>query len=115
MVPRFSKKREARLIRGHDGRFREWTGGRELEDPPKQRNSFQGIATHIGKEFERQHGHTAAVGEVVRTKRKNGQFFDQANWYIRTHKGWRESSSRSSRPTAEDIEAAIKKARRGQK
>ena len=114
-MPRFSKKREARLIRGHDGRFREWIGGRELEDLPKQRNSFQGIATHIGIEFRRQHGHTAAIGEVVRTKRENGQFFDQANWYIRTPKGWRESSSETRRPMAEEIEAAIHKARRGRK
>jgi hypothetical protein len=79
-VPRMTAKRKAACVRDSHGRFKVWKGGAKLQDLPKQENNFHGIATHIGKEFSRQHGRPARVGDVVRfktaeapsTSRRNG-------------------------------------------
>ena len=88
-MPKFTAKRESRLIRGADGKFKEWTGGKTKAQLKKKENTFQGIAIHIGKEFKKQYGRVAKVGDCVRFKTKDGSYHKQAFWYIRTKFGWR--------------------------
>lgn len=55
----------------------------------RETGSFHGIKTHIGKEFERQKGRVAKIGDIVRTKKSDGTYHKGAFWYIKTRKGWR--------------------------
>ena len=89
MVAEWTKKRQKAVIRRKNGTFKEWKGGRDLKDMKKKENNFQGIKIHIGKEFKRQHGRTAKIGETVRTKNKDGTYNKNAQTYIKTPKGWR--------------------------
>lgn len=73
-MPPWNKKRAARVRRRPDGAIKEWTGGRTLSTLPKQRNDFQGIATHIGELFAREHGRPARVGDLHRTRTTSGQY-----------------------------------------
>ncbi len=85
----WTPEREKALNRRPDGTFDEWKGGRKLKDLKKKQNNFQGIAIHIGKEFNRQNKRNATTGEIVRTRKKDGSFHRGAEWYIKTGKGWR--------------------------
>ena len=100
-MPKLTAKRRAALNRRADGTFGPWKGGARLKDLPKQENTFQGIAVHIGKEFSRQHGRTAKVGECVRTKKADGSYHQQAEWYVRTVHGWRKHGPK--KPTAAEL------------
>lgn len=102
-MPRMTAKRKAACVRDSHGRFKVWKGGARLKDLPKQENNFHGIATHIGKEFSRQHGRPAKVGEVVRFKTADGTFHKQAEWYVRTANGWRKTRNYGS-----SLPAAVK-------
>jgi len=110
----WTQKRQRACVRGKDGRFVRWKGGRTKSQLKKKENTFHGIAVHIGREFIRQRGRTARVGETVRTKTKSGSYHKQAMWYVRTPHGWRRTGS-TRRPTVAQIEALCKRARRGQK
>jgi len=64
--PAWTKKRQKAVVRRKDGTFKVWKGGKRKQDLKKKRNNFHGIAIHLGKEFSRQHGRPAKVGEIVR-------------------------------------------------
>jgi len=74
MSPKFTAKRKRALNRRANGTFGPWKGGKTKSQLKKKENTFQGIAIHIGKEFKKQHGRKAKVGEVVRTKRQDGEY-----------------------------------------
>jgi hypothetical protein len=114
-MPAWTRKRAAHLIRGQDGQFKDWLGGREKEDLKKKENNFHGIATHIGKEYERQHGRPASVGQAVRFKTKSGNFHKQAFWYVRTPDGWRKLDADTRPPTAAEINDLINRSRKGRR
>lgn len=109
----WTKARERRCVRGKDGKFRNWIGGYRKQDLKKQVNNFQGIATHIGKEFVRQTGRVAKIGDIVRKKKSDGTYHKGAYWYVRTRFGWRRAGMK--RPTAAEIKEILKKARKGRK
>ena len=109
---KLTPKRKSRLVRRADGTFKKWKGGRTLSQLKKKQNNFLGIQIHIGKEFVRQRGRKAKVGEVVRTKKKNGTYHKGAFWYIRTKHGWRKTRS-TTKPSAATIKSICKRARKG--
>ncbi len=109
---RWTKKRKSRLIRDTKGRFKRWTGGRTKSQLKKKRNTYQGIAVHIGKEYARQHGRAAPIGSAVRKKRKDGKYHRGADWYVRTKHGWRDTGS-PMRPSAARIRQLSRNARPG--
>ena len=108
-MPRWTKKRARRARRRADGTFRLWTGGRSKRDLAKKTNTVHGIRVHIGKEFIRQNGRRARVGDIVRTKKADGTYHRQADWYVRTPHGWRDTGS-SRKPTADQIKRICAKA-----
>lgn len=112
-MPPWNKKRAARVRRRPDGAIKEWTGGRTLSTLPKQRNDFQGIATHIGELFAREHGRPARVGDLHRTRTTSGQYHKQAAWYVMTKHGWRKSPTKTRKPTPDEINALLSSARPG--
>lgn len=112
-MPKMNKKRRAALNRRPDGTFGPWRGGKTKAQLPKQENNFHGIAIHIGKEFQRQRGRTARVGDAVRTKNEDGSYHGQAYWYIMTKNGWRRSPTMSKKPTQTQIQHVNKNSRRG--
>jgi len=108
------KSRRKKLVRNPDGTFKEWKGGRDIDDlPDKDRSNAHGVATHLGKEYKRQHGRTAKTGDIVRTKTKDGTYHKQASYYIRTPHGWRESPTEKKRPTKKTIDRVCSTARPG--
>ena len=109
---KWTRKRSSRLIRAKNGRFKKWRGGRTKSQLKKKRNTFQGIAIHIGKEYKRQHGQPARVGSIVRTKRKDGGYHRGADWYVKTRHGWRDSGS-PTKPTRAKIKRICARARTG--
>lgn len=110
MAKRWTPKRAARCRRRADGTFREWTGGKTKAELKKKENTAHGIRVHIGKEFVRQHGRTARVGECVRFKTKDGTYHEQADWYVRTPHGWRDTGS-NRKPTRTQIKRICDRAR----
>jgi len=112
-MPKFTNKRKAALIRNPDGTFKEWRGGKTKAQLKKKENNFHGIAIHIGKEFKRQRGRTAKVGDIVRFKTKSGAYHKQAYWYIRTKNEWRRSPTMTRKPSKGTINSVNKNSRRG--
>ena len=110
MPGQWTAKRKRAAVRNPDGTFKEWRGGQRKQDMKKQKNNFHGIQTHIGKEFKRQHGRTAKVGDIVRTKKADGTHHKGAMWYIRTPHGWRKSGQ-YAKPSKAKIKEIIKKSR----
>lgn len=111
----WTKKRAKKLIRAKNGKFKKWIGGAKKSEMKKQENNFQGIAIHIGKEFKRQFGRVAKVGDIVRKKKANGTYHLGAMWYIRTPNGWRKSHTEFIKPSKSQIKARIAGSRKGQK
>jgi len=109
-MTRFSEKRRRLVRRRPDGTFKEWPGGKRKSQLKKKRNTAHGIRTHIGKEFIRQHGRRAKVGECVRTKTKSGRYHKQADWYVRTPHGWRDTGSQR-KPGPSEIRRLCQRAR----
>jgi len=112
-MPQWTSKRASKCVRNSDGTFRKWIGGKTKSQLHKQENNYQGIAIHIGKEFKRQHGRPAKVGEMVRFKIKSGAYHKQAFWYIRTENGWRKSVTETRKPTVAEIRKQSMKSRKG--
>ena len=108
------KSRRKKLERNPDGTFKRWKGGQDIEDlPDKDRSNAHGVAVHLGKEYKRQHGHTADTGDIVRTKTKDGTYHKQASWYVMTPHGWRESPTKKKKPTKREIARICDAARPG--
>ena len=103
------------LNRRKDGTFGPWKGGRSKKNLPKKRNTFHGIAVHIGKEYKKQNGRKAKVGDIVRTKKKDGSYHGGAWWYVRTPDGWRRSPTGTRKPSRFHVSRLIKNSREGQK
>ena len=113
-MPRWTRTRAKKLTRRKNGTFKVWKGGKKKSELKVKRNSFQGIAIHIGYQFKKQFGKTAKVGDVVRTKTKDGSYHKQADWYVRTPHGWRDTGS-NVKPSRSKINTVIKKSRSGRK
>ncbi len=107
----WTAKRQRACMRRRDGTFKKWRGGRTKAQLKKKRNTFQGIAVHIGKEYVRQHGRPARVGAIVRKKKLDGSYHRGAFWYVRTPNGWRKSGPR--KPTRAKIRALCRRSRKG--
>lgn len=112
-MPPWTPKRAARARRRPDGTFIEWTGGRTLASLPKQRNDYQGIATHIGELFAREHGRKPRPGDLHRTRTKDGSYNKQAAWYIYTPHGWRKSPTKTTRPSDRTVAQVLAASRPG--
>lgn len=101
----WTRSRARALKRRADGTFKSWkppTGKKkDTSRNDKKGNNFHGIKTHIGKEFERQRGRVAKVGDIVRTKKSDGTYHKSAFWYIKTRRGWRRFSLK--KPTRAQI------------
>jgi len=108
----WTAKRRRACVRRKDGTFKTWKGGRKKSQLKKKRNTYQGIAIHIGKEYRRQHGRPARIGAIVRKKRADGKFHRGADWYVRTSHGWRDTGS-PARPTRARIKRICARARPG--
>lgn len=110
---RGSAKRARALNRRKDGTFGPWKGGLKKSQLKKKSNTFQGIAVHIGKEFKRQRGRVAQVGEAVRFKKSDGSYHKQAEWYVKTKFGWRKARTGQRKPTQSQITNILKISRKG--
>ena len=58
-MPRWTRTRAKKLTRRKNGTFKVWKGGKKKSELKKKRNSFQGIAIHIGYQFKKQNGRKA--------------------------------------------------------
>jgi len=110
---KLTPSRKAKCIRDPKGRFKEWLGGKSIITFSKKwrNNNAHGIYVHIGREFVRQYGRRAVVGDIVRKKRKDGRYHKGADWYVRTPYGWRDTGS-ARRPSKKRIAELCKQARR---
>jgi len=113
-MSRFSAKRRKLVRRRPDGTFLPWPGGYRKSELKKKENTAHGIRTHIGHEFVRQHGRPGRIGDCVRTKTQAGRYHQQADWYVRTPHGWRDTGSQR-KPTPAQIQAMCKRARKGRR
>lgn len=114
-MPRWTPKRARRLRRRSDGTFAEWTGGAELHELPEKEQNYHGIATHLGHQFRKQTGRRAKVGDIHRTKNKDGSYSGHAVWYVKTRHGWRKARTGTRKPTAAEIRAVMERSREGQR
>ena len=112
MGRKWTKARQRAAVRRADGTFKKWRGGKTKAQLKKKRNTFQGIAVHIGKEFRRQRGRRARIGDIVRKKNKDGSYHRGADWYVKTKHGWRDTGS-PIRPSAAKIKRLCARARKG--
>jgi len=101
--------REAKCLRDSGGRFHRWIGGSKKTT---KSGSYQGAAIHHGKEFAKQHGRPARVGEVVRTQKNDGTYHTTARWYCKTDHGWREVGT-TAKPSKKQILLVMHQARKG--
>ena len=101
--------KKSALNRRKDGTFGPWKGGIKKG----KYTSFHGTMVHIGKEFKRQHGWPARVGNIVRTKTKTGSYNKNAVWYLMTKYGWRRAGTGSRKPNRADIQKRLKSAKPG--
>ena len=85
----WTRDRARALKRRADGTFKSWKPKAGKKKGHRETGDFHGIKTHIGKEFERQKGRVAKLGDIVRTKKSDGTYHRGAFWYIKTKKGWR--------------------------
>lgn len=106
-------KRAKSMNRRANGTFGPWKGGLKKSQLKKKENTFQGIAVHIGKEFKRQRGRVAKVGDIVRFKKLDGTYHKQAEWYVKTKFGWRKSRTGQTRPNHWGITAVLNSSRKG--
>ncbi len=97
---------EGKLERAENGTFENFEGGEEDY-------THHGKVTHIGKEFARQHGKEAEVGDIVRTKTKDGTYHERAPYYIKTRHGWRKSPTGKEKPDEQTIERVNENSREG--
>ncbi len=112
-MTKLTKARKRKLTRRADGTFKSWKGGKSKGQLKKKKNTFQGIATHIGLEYKRQHGRVAKVGDIVRTRKLDGSFHKGAFYYIKTRNGWRKSPTATRKPTKAQIRRVDKNSRKG--
>ena len=101
--------KKSALNRRKDGTFGPWKGG----ITKGKYTSFHGTMVHIGQEFKKQKGRRARVGDLVRTKNKNGSYNKNAVWYLKTKFGWRRAGTGARKPTRADINKRLKTARPG--
>ena len=114
-MPKMTRKRKKAMNRRADGTFGAWTGGKTKAQLKKKRQSFQGIAIHIGKEFRKQKKRAPHVGSIVRKKRQDGGYHKGAYWYINTDHGWRVSPTETRRPGKATIIQVNKASRPGRR
>ena len=104
--------RKKSLIRDSKGRIKEWKGGKSKKDLRRKKVNFQGISIHIGKEFKRQNGRVAKIGDTVRTKTNSGNYHKSAEFYVKTKNGWR-STGNQRKPTQAQINKINENSRKG--
>ena len=61
------------------------------------------MMVRIGREYKRQNGKAAKVGNIVRARKQDGSYDKGAFWYIKTPKGWMSSPSKKRKPTKAQI------------
>lgn len=98
-MPAWTPTRARKVRRRADGTFLPWRGGRSLSTIRAQRQSFQGIAAHIGAGYRAQHGRPAKTGDLFRWRTSDGSYHRQAFWYIKTRHGWRRSPTGTAKPS----------------
>lgn len=112
-MPKWSAARARKVRRRADGTFLPWPGGRSLRTIRAQRQSFQGIAAHIGAGFRAQHGRPARTGDLFRWRKADGTYHRQAFWYIKTPRGWRRSPTGTRKPSAATVRLVCANAKPG--
>ncbi len=106
--------RRAKLARRRpDGTFLPWPGGRTKASLPKKEQTFHGIAVHLSAAFEAEHGRPPRVGDVHRTRKRDGTYHELAWWYIKTRHGWRKSPTGTRRPSAAVVRQVMFSSRPG--
>jgi hypothetical protein len=109
---KWTQKRAKLLKRDKKGKFKKWKGG---SDSKKTGYTHHGTMVHIGKQFKKQNGRAAKVGDVHRTKRKDGKYHGNAPWYVFTQHGWRKAKDNPNKrkPSKSQIQSILKKSRKG--
>lgn len=73
-------------VRTKDGKFKRWPGGKTAR---KDDRTWHGSMARVGREFKRQNGRIAKVGDIVRDKNKSGSYNRGSPWFVKTPYGWR--------------------------
>ena len=76
------------------------------KNAPRNQSKHQAKMAKIGREYKRQHGRVAEVGDIVRRKNGNGSYDKGSVWYIKTKHGWRSSPSKKRKPSKSQIKRA---------
>ncbi len=92
------------LTRNAKGQFQIWRGGRKL--------TYHGMQTHIGKDFAKQAGRPARVGDVHRHRNSDGKYMKDAPWHVYTAHGWRRWNH-ATKPTKAQAYALSRNSRPG--
>lgn len=115
-MAKWSAARARKVRRRPDGSFRAWPGGQTKAELPKKENNFHGIAVHLSHAYAAQNnGRTPRVGDIHRTKKKDGTYHREAFWYIKTRYGWRKSPTETRRPSAAVVRRVLYTARPGRR
>ena len=75
----------------------------EREKAKRKQSKHHALMVKIGREFKRQNGKAAGVGDIVRRKKQDGSYDKGAFWYIKTPNGWMSSPSKKRKPTKAQI------------
>ena len=87
---------------------------RERAEKQKSKQSkHRALMVRVGREFKRQNGRAARVGDIVRKKKLDESYDKGAFWYIRTPNGWRTSPSKKRKPTESQINRVCNEAKKG--
>lgn len=112
-MAKWSARRAKLARRRPDGTFRAWPGGARKADLAKKENTFHGIAAHLTQAFTAEHGRPPKVGDLHRTKTRDGRYHKQAWWYVRTVHGWRKSPTGTRKPTPVEVRRVMYSSRAG--
>ena len=104
LLKRYQTPEQLKAEKANQRKYREIEAQR-LEESKKDQLKSQRrtLMVKIGREFKRQHGKAANVGEIVRMKKLDGSYNKGANWYIKTKHGWKTAPSKKRKPTKAQI------------
>ena len=94
-----------KVTRNSDGSYKRFPG--------REKTTYHAMMIKFGKEFSKQHGHAAKVGDIVRHKNGDGSYNKGSIWQIKTKHGWRRSVTKYRKPTAAEIRKQMKNSRKG--
>ena len=84
----------------------------EVKKQKGKQSKHHSLMVRIGREFKRQNGRAAMVGDIVRRKKLDGSYDKGSFWYIKTPNGWRRSPSKKRKPTKSQIKRVCQDSRK---